>query len=56
MEHQDLGEESNQKKPTIDQTDISKEKTTDESEVEKDQEPGKKDKSDGTNEWSVSWP
>jgi hypothetical protein len=56
MENHDLGEESNQKKTTIDQADISKKKIPVEPEVEKDQEPGKKDESDGTNEWSVSWP
>jgi hypothetical protein len=38
------------------QEDNTKEKIVDKSGVENDQTPIKKDGSDGTNEWSVSWP
>jgi hypothetical protein len=38
------------------QEDNTKEKIADKSGVENDQTPTKKDGSDGTNEWSVSWP
>ena len=69
MENQALGKTSDDRKagsnstditqektPSIDQNDSSKEKIIDKSDVENEKKPIENDRSDGTNEWSVSWP
>jgi hypothetical protein len=69
MENQALGKTSDHRKagststditqektPSIDQNDSFKEKIIDKSDVENEKKPIGNDRSDGTNEWSVSWP